>query len=212
MYDILQLNDLILPELKGIADKLKIKNAQKMEKTALVHAILDAQALSKKEETEDKPVSEKARRPRIRKPIEKTNTPLFSVTFEDEKAETSIAEPVQEVVEKVEFEKAEPQQKAQKPERKPIRKTERPTEQREKNTAVSENTDGAETQTVQPTVEQHKQQAEEQNTTETQADQQHSENEPTNERQQRPRPGQEIFSVETDAIVGGEGVDRKSVV
>ena len=55
MYDILQLNDLILPELKQIADNLKIKTTQKLDKTALVHDILDAQALTQKEDTEDKP-------------------------------------------------------------------------------------------------------------------------------------------------------------
>ena len=112
MYDILQLNDLILPELKQIADNLKIKNTQKLDKTALVHAILDAQALTQKEDTEDKPVSEKARRPRIRKPIEKTSTPLFGPPVEEEKTEAPVVEAEPVIEAKVEEVKVE-QQKTQ---------------------------------------------------------------------------------------------------
>ena len=45
MYDILQLNDMILPELKEIAEKLKSKR-RKTRKTGLIFKILDAQALN----------------------------------------------------------------------------------------------------------------------------------------------------------------------
>jgi len=44
MYDILQLNDMLVPELKEIADKLNVKNSKKLAKQDLVLAILDAQA------------------------------------------------------------------------------------------------------------------------------------------------------------------------
>ena len=46
MYDILQLNDMILPELKDIAENLKIKGADQMEKQELILKVLDAQALN----------------------------------------------------------------------------------------------------------------------------------------------------------------------
>ena len=46
MYDILQLNDMLVPELKEIAEKLKVKNGKKLVKQDLVLAILDAQALN----------------------------------------------------------------------------------------------------------------------------------------------------------------------
>lgn len=208
MYDILQLNDLILPELKQIADNLKIKNTQKLDKTALVHAILDAQALTQKEDTEDKPVSEKARRPRIRKLIEKTSTPLFGPPVEEEKVEVPVVEAEPVIEAKVEEVKEETQQKVQRPERKPIRKNERHTEQREKQPVDTGNSDSPETQPEQQqeSATQQTQQSVQSNNTEAQADQQSPETENTNERQHRPRPGQDIFSVETDAIVGGEGV------
>lgn len=45
MYDILQLNDMLVPELLDIADQLKIPNAKKLEKQDLIYKIVDKQAL-----------------------------------------------------------------------------------------------------------------------------------------------------------------------
>lgn len=69
MYDILQLNDMILPELKEIAHTLKIKGADKLEKQDLILKILDAQALNPEavlaagEESKEKPKKQRARKP-----------------------------------------------------------------------------------------------------------------------------------------------------
>jgi transcription termination factor Rho len=46
MYDILQLNDMIVPELLDIAEQLKIPNARKLSKQDLVYKILDSQAIA----------------------------------------------------------------------------------------------------------------------------------------------------------------------
>ncbi|MBI3139952.1 MAG: transcription termination factor Rho [Sphingobacteriales bacterium] len=46
MYDILQLNDMLVPELLDIAEQLKIPNAKKMGKQDLVYKILDNQAIA----------------------------------------------------------------------------------------------------------------------------------------------------------------------
>jgi len=46
MYDILQLNDMIVPELLDIAEQLKIPNAKKLDKQELVYKILDSQAIA----------------------------------------------------------------------------------------------------------------------------------------------------------------------
>lgn len=64
MYDILQLNDMLVPELLDIADQLKIPNAKKLEKQELVYKILDKQAVMASAE---KPAAgeEKTRRKRI---------------------------------------------------------------------------------------------------------------------------------------------------
>ncbi len=46
MYDILQLNDMLVPELLDIAEQLKIPNSKKLDKQALVFKILDSQAIA----------------------------------------------------------------------------------------------------------------------------------------------------------------------
>jgi transcription termination factor Rho len=46
MYDILQLNDMLVPELLDIADQLHIDNAKKLDKQDLIYKILDRQAVA----------------------------------------------------------------------------------------------------------------------------------------------------------------------
>ena len=46
MYDILQLNEMLVPELKDIAESLKIDNYHKLPKQELVYKILDKQAIA----------------------------------------------------------------------------------------------------------------------------------------------------------------------
>ncbi|MBD0331296.1 MAG: transcription termination factor Rho [Chitinophagaceae bacterium] len=64
MYDILQLNEMLVPELLDIAEQLKIENPKKLDKQDLIYKILDKQAVaegSKKNASAD----EKPRRKRI---------------------------------------------------------------------------------------------------------------------------------------------------
>jgi transcription termination factor Rho len=64
MYDILQLNDLLVPELHDIAEQLTIKTSKKADKQELIQAILDKQAnMSVEKNTEE----EKPKRKRIAK-------------------------------------------------------------------------------------------------------------------------------------------------
>ena len=46
MLDILQLNDMLVPELREIAEKLEIKSYKRLSKQDLIYKILDHQALS----------------------------------------------------------------------------------------------------------------------------------------------------------------------
>lgn len=73
MYDILQLNDMLVPELKEIAEGLKIQDAKKLHKQDLIYKILDAQALSKKPEKKE-PISQKEDK-RILRPRKKKEVP-----------------------------------------------------------------------------------------------------------------------------------------
>jgi transcription termination factor Rho len=52
MYDILQLNDMLVPELLDIAEQLKIPNSKKLDKQELVYKILDKQALTPSEKAD----------------------------------------------------------------------------------------------------------------------------------------------------------------
>jgi len=62
MYDISQLNDMLLPELLDVAENLNIPNAKKLDKQDLIYKILDGQAATASE------VKEEKRKPRTRKP------------------------------------------------------------------------------------------------------------------------------------------------
>jgi transcription termination factor Rho len=71
MYDILQLNDMLLPELQDIAEQLAIPGTKKLDKQGLIYKILDGQAVQASA-TKDEPKKKGAR---TRKPITiKTST------------------------------------------------------------------------------------------------------------------------------------------
>lgn len=69
MYDILQLNDMLVPELLDIAEDLKIENARKLNKQELVYKILDKQAIIGGDQKSDG-----AGKPKQRKRIVKAST------------------------------------------------------------------------------------------------------------------------------------------
>ncbi|MCB0697811.1 MAG: Rho termination factor N-terminal domain-containing protein, partial [Chitinophagaceae bacterium] len=50
-YDILQLNDMLVPELVDIANELKIKDTKSLDKQKLIYKILDQQALNESGDT-----------------------------------------------------------------------------------------------------------------------------------------------------------------
>ena len=64
MYDILQLNDMLVPELLDIAEQLKIPNSKKLDKQALVYKILDSQAVAGSKSGSAQP-DDKGKRKRI---------------------------------------------------------------------------------------------------------------------------------------------------
>ena len=246
MYDILQLNEMILPELTDIAEKLKIKGTQKLEKQDLIHKILDAQALTDAPAGDDKPISEKARRaPRTRKPL-KSDKPEASVELPLAPAEETPAPPVKEMRQadpplppyKKEEKKPQPpredkrqqqprqernpDQQQHKQERNPDQEQRPNPNQQHRNQQQDKHNQSAPPQAEQTSGQQDQDAAQAHNNTnpQQQAQQTQQEGEQTeiqNERNQisqsnsnqnnwRNRQGQEIFSVETDAIIEGEGV------
>ncbi|HEY6082947.1 MAG TPA: Rho termination factor N-terminal domain-containing protein, partial [Chitinophagaceae bacterium] len=75
MYDILQLNDMLVPELLDIAEKLDIVNPKKLDKQELIYKILDKQAVlsaGDKAEAGDNGLEKKGRRRKLVKKEEQT--------------------------------------------------------------------------------------------------------------------------------------------
>jgi len=65
MYDILQLNDMLVPELQDIAEQLKVSNFKKLNKQDLIYKILDKQAVMATEKTEEASDDKPGKRKRI---------------------------------------------------------------------------------------------------------------------------------------------------
>jgi transcription termination factor Rho len=95
MYDILQLNDMLVPELVDIAENLKITDAKKLAKQDLIYKILDKQAViesaMKANEDGDKP-----KRKRIVKATTANVTEEAEVMEPTQPAAPAAVEPVQE--------------------------------------------------------------------------------------------------------------------
>jgi transcription termination factor Rho len=102
MYDILQLNDMLVPELLDIAEQLKIPNAKKLDKQELVYKILDRQAVMASA-VKNGAGEEKGKRKRIVKTTTANATEEADVVSGDEKParkEMKKEAPKKKVVEK----------------------------------------------------------------------------------------------------------------
>jgi transcription termination factor Rho len=103
-YDILQLNDMLIPELIDVADSLKIPNASTLDKQALVYKILDQQALSGKAAPDNDDATKK-RRGRKPKEEKEENTPSVAPV-------ATVESPTEEAVEE---ESGDKKRRARKP-------------------------------------------------------------------------------------------------
>jgi transcription termination factor Rho len=96
MYDILQLNDMLVPELLDIAEQLKITGTKKLDKQALVYKILDKQAVLNSKVKEEGKEEKPARKKRIVKTT--TSNSTEEAIVENETEEEVKAEEVIEAV------------------------------------------------------------------------------------------------------------------
>jgi transcription termination factor Rho len=100
MYDILQLNDMLVPELLDIAEQLKITGVKKLEKQELIYKILDKQAIlnsATKTEAKDGLLKKK----RIVKTTTSNSTEEAIVENEDASPETLGSNEAQKIEKKV---------------------------------------------------------------------------------------------------------------
>jgi len=125
MYDILQLNDMLVPELLDIAEQLKIPNLKKLDKQELVYKILDSQAIAGAKNT---PASseDKSKRKRIVKTSTSTGMEEEAIVETNEEA----AKPVKKSPMAVKKEEKAPIKKARKkPEEKEVKEIKQPLDQ-----------------------------------------------------------------------------------
>src|SRR6218665_93122 len=177
MYDINQLNDLLVPELHDIADELKIPNTQKMNKQELVSTILQKQTNMA---TEKNTEGEKPKRKRIVKPAKGTE---------------AAAEPATN---------AAPKAKKAEVEKKPVRKTK--TDQPEVAENLPEedlHPITAEESTVPAAIAQMLQAEDVQ---QPEIDLEEFEEEKPVQQNNKPQKKEPVFNIEFDGVVLGEGV------
>ena len=97
-YDILQLNDMLIPELLDVADNLKIDNARGYDKPALIYKILDQQALNDKSGDDQ---AKKKRAPKAKTAhVAKAAAPQPAPVAEEVKAEPSTEATTEQSAEK----------------------------------------------------------------------------------------------------------------
>ncbi len=76
MYDILQLNDMLVPELREVAERLEISGFRRLAKQELIHKILDQQAIAGKANTTPPVPEEKVAEEQ--RPIARRTSPGFA--------------------------------------------------------------------------------------------------------------------------------------
>ena len=176
MYDILQLNDMLLPELLDIAEQLKIAGVKKLDKQGLIYKILDSQALTASETKEDG----KKKPGRARKPV----TVKTGIATEE-------AEVMQEAPQQTAKPAPPPQPKRGAPGRKP--KTEKPAEQAPQ---AGPSLNGTSAETSEPT---HAAEAES-----AENGLSHESSQPA--QQQKQHRKEPTFNIEFEGMILGEGV------
>ncbi len=114
MYDILQLNDMLIAKLLEIAEQLKLTGVKKLNKQALIYRILDAQALQASESKEEEKPKARTRKPitssastNSKVAVEKKSTPTKPVATVPIQQEIPLPPVVEKIVEKVAEKKEE---------------------------------------------------------------------------------------------------------
>jgi transcription termination factor Rho len=210
MYDILQLNDMLVPELLDIAEQLKIPNSKKLDKQELVYKILDKQALTPSEKTDGADGGIKRKRivktttansseeafvesgdpaPKLKKPEPKKDL--------KRKEEKPIVKKLRKKEDEVESEMAAPVE-FNKPQPHP-----RPDSVNQRHTAEPEESDGSEN------VNQSSGQNNDQENSGEESGSSPEQNRPGNGDQQQkvyPQRRNETFNIEFDGVIQAEGV------
>jgi len=209
MYDILQLNDMLVPELLDIAEQLKIPNAKKLNKQDLIYKVLDKQAVAASD-SKNAPVDDKGKRKRIIKTTTANSTEEAVVESGDTSKEAKKEAPRKRIHEKpAEKPHAHAPQSKIKGKRKPEGE-----DQREMNfTPPRHHKERPEAEIIPDNLEEDTSdedliKEEEVQDEQIQAPQQNGQSVPTLEQPNRayPQRREPAFNIEFDGVIMGEGV------
>ena len=192
MYDILQLNDMLVPELLDIAEQLKIPNSKKLDKQALVYQILDKQAVAASAQKGG--TEEKGKRKRIVKTTTSNSTEEALVESGDEKpARHEAKKPVLKKEDKPTIKKG--RKKAGEEVQEPVVENQEDGDNNDDND--NDRSDIEAGNRAQAPVEQAPQ---------VNANQSAQSSEPQRNNYQQQRRNDDVFNIEFDGIIQGEGV------
>ena len=125
MYDILQLNDMLLPELQDIAETLQIDNVKKLNKQELVYKILDQQAVAGSQRKSAAPADgDKRKRKRIVKASTANSTEEAVVEDISDEAPAAVEAAAEEPKKHTAAKKAPVKREAGQQNKRPRKKTE----------------------------------------------------------------------------------------
>jgi len=189
MYDILQLNDMLVPELLDVAEQLNITEAKKLDKQELIYKILDSQAVKESATKEKKPA-------RAKKPVTVKAT-TANVTEEAEIMQEAPVATAGETEKPAAKARTRTKLKVEKPAAvAQEQKKEEPEEDEADNNNINKNT--TEEDTISPLA-----QAILASTEDTP---QLSQHQPQAPRQQQNFRREQAFNIEFDGVINGEGV------
>ncbi len=194
MYDILQLNDMLVPELLDIAEQLSIANAKKLDKQELIYKILDKQAIENSAAT--KGTEEKGKRKRVVKTTTSNSTEEALVESEPEKP----AAPAR----KRKAVAADPEKKTEK---KVVKKPRLFQDETPEQTAKKKEQEAAAAAVVPPAAEATEAEEQEELAEEESVQQEAAPAEESQtERRQYPNRREQNFNIEFDGVIMSEGV------
>lgn len=206
-YDILQLNDMLIPELVDVADKLNIANSQTMDKQSLIYKILDHQALQDNGGTTSEP--EKKRRGRKPKTkAEETQEEIVAETATNTtEAKTASIEQNEAPQDEKKHKQRKPRAEFQRHEKQPEAIIAPTTETPQNNISAEQlpATPAEESGIIMPTTEENEVQAPEQETAPTPPTPQHH-HQHHQHRHNKRENNYGGFNAEFDGVVASEGV------
>ena len=213
MYDTIQLNDMLVPELHDIADQLAITNYKKLEKQELIDKILSKQtAMAAASKNGDD-------KPKRKRTVKATETPpALTIATPEKEAKVEIKQDIKsesKPVAKVEA-KQEPKVEAKQQDNRPQKRTENNTEKRRQPVKKEELEDDDED--LQPITDEqstipaaiasllHQEDDIQQQQPEVAQNESNQQNNNYPNKIYQQRRDQQVFNIEFDGIILGEGV------